>query len=96
MKPQISVEHSQEILKEMCKRVGVDYDTFDFSKKDWYWEHQWSAEQEENFRVWLGKFLKKHKYVGSGTKRGEDWGYYEAGKIIGNYGWKTKQETTEQ
>ena len=36
-------------------------------------------------------FLKKHKYVGSGTKHGQDWGYYEAGKLLGNYGWRTKE-----
>jgi hypothetical protein len=36
MKTEISPEHTEEILTEMCKRVGVDAKTFDFSKKNWY------------------------------------------------------------
>ena len=86
----ISPGHTEEILAEMCKRVGVDAKTFDFSKKNWYWEHEWTIEEEDDFQKWLGVFLRKHKYVGKGTKRGQDWGYYEAGKLVGNYGWKTK------
>ena len=87
----ISEEHSDEILKEMCNRVGQDYETFDFKDPQWFLKHSWTREEEEDFRIWLGKFLKKHKYVGSGTKRGQDWGYYEAGKLLGNYGWRTKE-----
>lgn len=90
MKTGISPEHTQEILAELCKRVGVDAKTFDFSKKEWYSEHEWTIEEEDNFRKWLGNFLRKHKYVGKGTKRGIDWGYYEAGKLVGNYGWEIK------
>lgn len=90
MKTDISPEHSHEILTEMCRRVGVDAKIVDFDKKEWFLEHEWTPEEEDSFRIWLGKFLKKHKYVGSGKKRGMDWGYYEAGKIMGNYGWKTK------
>lgn len=90
VRPKISPEHTQEILAEMCKRVGVDAEMFDFDQKDWYWQHEWTLEEQDDFRKWLGKFLKKHKYVGPGKKRGQDWGYYEAGKIIFNYGWKTK------
>ncbi len=91
MRTDISTEHSNEILAEMCKRVGVDEKTFDFNQKNWFWQHEWTQEQEDDFRKWLGKFLKKHKYVGVGKKRGMDWGYYEAGKILFNYGWKIKR-----
>ncbi len=90
MRRDISPEHSKEILTELCKRVGVDIKTVDFSKQDWFLQHEWTEEDDDNFRKWLGEFLKKHKYVGKGKKRGMDWGYYEAGKLVGNYGWKTK------
>lgn len=90
MRMDISQEHSHEILTEMCKRIGVGIKTVDFSKKDWFLQHKWTQEDEDDFRKWLGEFLKKHKYVGRGKKHGMDWGYYEAGKLIMNYGWKTQ------
>lgn len=90
MRTDISSEHSHEILTEMCRMVGVDIKTFDFNKKDWFLEYTWAQEKEDDFRKWLGKFLRKYKYVGKGKKHGMDWGYYEAGKLIGNYGWKIK------
>ena len=72
----------------MCRRVSVAIETVDFTKSDWFLQHTWTAEEEDDFRRWLGVFLKTHKYVGRGKKRGVDWGYYEAGKLIFNYGWK--------
>ncbi len=83
-------EHMHEILTEMCKRVGADKETIDFKKRNWFLEYEWTFEEEDDFTKWLGKFLKKHRYVGAGKKRGVDWGYYEAVKIVGNYGWKTR------
>ena len=60
------------------------------TQKFWYLQHEWTEEEDDDFRKWLGEFLKKHKYVGRGTKRGMDWGYYDAGKLVGNYSWKVK------
>lgn len=90
MKNDILPEHTKEILTEMCRRVGVSYDSVDFNKQQWYQDHTWTAEEQDDFRKWLGGFLRKHKYVGKGKKRGVDWGYYEAGKLVGNYGWRLK------
>jgi len=47
------------ILRKMCESVGADFDTIDFNKKDWFWDHEWTAEQEEEFRKWLLQHLKK-------------------------------------
>ena len=91
MKTEVSVEHSREILREMCNRIGVDIKIVDFGKKEWFLEHEWTYEEENNYRKWLGEFLTIHKYVGKGKKRGMDWGYYEAGKLLMNYGWKLKK-----
>lgn len=87
----ISPQHSLEILRKMCGAVGVDYDTFDFSKPNWFWDHTWTKEQEGEFITWLGAFLVKHKYVGKGTKRGQNWGEYEANKMMANYGWRVEE-----
>lgn len=80
----ISKEHSEIILREMCLRVGVSYEDMDFSKENWYWDHEWSREEENDFIKWLAHFLAHHKY--STKKRAN----HEAEKIVFNYGWKTK------
>jgi hypothetical protein len=86
----ITSKDSQTILKVMCKAVGVDYKNFNFNDKEWYCKYSWTVEEEDIFRIWLGKFLVDHKYAMKGTYRGQNAGYYEAGKILMNYGWKLK------
>lgn len=90
MNKEISLEHSQEILVEMCKGIGMNVSDVDFTLPNWFQTHTWTGEQEESFRIWLGKFLVDHKYAKKGKYRGQNAGYYEAGKIIFNYGWKLK------
>lgn len=86
----IKPEHTKLILTEMCSRVGVKYEDFDFNQPDWFMKYSWTAEEEESYRVWLGKKLVEWKYVGKGKYRGQNHGYYEAGKLVFNYGWRTK------
>ena len=90
LKKQISNEHGEEILKEMFRRVGVDKDSFDFTGQ-WYLKNSWTEEDQEDYRIWLGKKLTKWGYT-KGIHRGKDHGYYEAGKILLNYGWKVTPE----
>lgn len=47
-----------EILKEMCRRVKVDYDSVDFTKDGWYKEHTWTKLEREKFIVWFAKYLR--------------------------------------
>lgn len=83
--------HTKDVFTELCKRVGVSYDTFDFSQKEWYFKHLWTEEEQEYFRKWLAAYLIEKKYFGKKEKyRGENAAYYEAGHFIMNYGWKTK------
>ena len=88
MRTDILPEHLRAIIAEMCKRVGANAKIIDVKKENWFMKYEWTQEEEEDFRVWLGKFLVKNKYIGKGTYRGIDWGYYEAGKFVENYGWK--------
>jgi aminoglycoside N3'-acetyltransferase len=85
----IQPEHTKEILAEMCKRVGVDAETFDFHHEDWYHLHEWTLKEEEDFTQWLANYLRKHKYT-RGKKRGLDASLYEAQKIVAFYGWRLK------
>jgi hypothetical protein len=91
----INTNTSQESLEEMCRRVGVDHLEFDFGQPEWYRLQPWTTAEEEDFRVWLGQQLKKWKYF-RGKYRGQDRGYYEAGKLIMNYGWMIKDEPQEE
>ena len=54
-------EHTVVILKEMCKRVGVDYDKVNFSDPRWYQKHTWTVEMEKEFEKWMIDYLYNHK-----------------------------------
>lgn len=84
----ISEQHGEEILKEMLSRVGANKD-FDFTKENWYWEHEWTQAEQDDFQTWVANKLVEWKYI---TKKGygKYTPEYEASKIVNNYGWKTK------
>lgn len=54
-------KHLEIILKEMCKRINVDYDTIDFTQEDWADKHQWSIPQEKEFQSWLYEYFVANK-----------------------------------
>lgn len=85
---QITKEHGDQILAELCRRVGEDAKTFDFTQPNWYWKHLWTQDEEEDFRKWLGKKLEEWHYC-RGKYRDQSSGYYQAGKIIMYFGWRT-------
>lgn len=47
-----------DIFKEMCKRVGADYDEMDFSKDKWYEDYTWTEREKEKFIAWFAKYLQ--------------------------------------
>ena len=49
------------ILKKMCEMVGADYDKIDFKKDGWYWEYQWTKEQESEFQKWMVEHLNNNR-----------------------------------
>lgn len=87
---EISVEDSKIILEELCKAVGTTYDKVDFDKPEWYTTHTWTVEEQLAFQKWLGEFLVKNHYAMKGNYRKQPHGFYEAGKMLMNYGWKFK------
>lgn len=88
--------HLIHILKEMCKRVGADYDKINFKEDSWYSKYEWDIEEEEKFIKWLIDYL--HNTYGAR----KELLYYNGKnkKIIVkavrdftfNYGWKYKKE----
>ena len=51
--------HTKIIMKEMCKRVGADFQKIDFLKEGWYRQYQWSEEEQDDFKKWLIQYWKK-------------------------------------
>lgn len=80
----LSIKHSEEVLKKQCEIIGVDYEKVDFKARDWFMQHSWTKEQEIEFIGWLQGYLIGHRYA---TKRSAR---HEAEKIVMNYGWTTK------
>jgi len=82
----ISTKHSEEILKKMCEYAGVKDTDVDWTDREWFTQHTWTAKQEQLFIWWLAGFLIKNKYA----RLGKNHALHEASKMVGDYGWKTK------
>ena len=47
-------------LKEMFKRVGESYPNKELTDQpNWWTKRTWTEKEEDDFRVWMGKLLKK-------------------------------------
>ena len=72
-------------LKEMFKRVGLEYPNIELTDKpDWYWKYEWTEDEENDFKLWMVKYLQKYSDMVD---------YYidkEVGWFLLSYGWKTK------
>lgn len=45
------------VLTEMCRRVGADYNTIDFSDERWYNSCEWTVRECKTFQKWLSDYL---------------------------------------
>ena len=78
---------TDECLKKMFAMVGEEYPNQELtSKENWFHQRTWTSEQENEFRIWMRKLLKRrYKHW---TKRVID------GEISGflfMWGWKVNQ-----
>jgi len=82
------------ILKEMCRVVGADYKAIDFKADEWYYEHEWTEEQQDAFTDWLADYLCKNKdarntfYILRKDKKACK---HSAEMFVWNHGWRVKQ-----
>jgi hypothetical protein len=51
------------VFKKMCKMVGADFNSIDFSKDGWYNQYEWTVEQEKEFFNWLSKKIRNNKTI---------------------------------
>lgn len=47
----------EEILREMCLRVGANFDKLDFKSSDWFTKYSWTEDEEEDFKLWLNQYF---------------------------------------
>lgn len=76
------------ILKEMFKRVGLKYPNPRFTKdKDWYTKRTWTEKEQESFKEFVKKKVRKAFPYFNENKVD-----FEAGMFILCYGWKTEEK----
>ena len=83
----------KKVLEEMCKRVGVDFNQIDFTKKNWFQQYSWTPEEQEDFVNWLAKQIKLDKDVRAifnGLLTTDLQRKNAALMFVFEYGWKTK------
>jgi hypothetical protein len=72
----------EDCMKEMFKRVGLKFSVEFCQGKDWYMSKSWTTAQQNEFRKWMEKLLKKR----------HGWGAHQLNKEVGMfilcYGWK--------
>jgi len=77
-----------ECLKEMFRRVGEKYPNKELTdKKEWYLLRSWTQKEEDSYRKWLKKKLKKAiPYL---TEKKLD---YEVAMFLLMWSWKYEEE----
>jgi hypothetical protein len=94
---EIENEYFAHVIKEMCNRVGADYDKLDPKKEDWYLEYSWTEKEQDDFKEWVVDYL----YRSTGARKAilnfplknktkirkaVDW-------FLFDYGWTLKNES---
>ena len=52
-----------ECLEEMFDRAEVSPSEVDLSQREWYLNHSWTREDEEEYREWLVQKIQEHKHT---------------------------------
>jgi len=75
------------ILNKMCSIVNAK--NINFKKPNWFWDYEWTQEQEDEFVEWLTKHLKENKEARSIMHFPAMKDYEKVAKeFVNQYGWK--------
>lgn len=92
-------EHLEKILRQMCLVVGADFDTIDFKAPEWYYEHEWSEDDETKFTEWLRDYfynnIDARRELLSRTTKNKKYTTDSAKEFIWMYGWKVRRDEVE-
>ena len=85
----------KRILAKQCEIVGVKYEDIDFTDDLWFFQRQWTKEQEAEFIDWMTEHLRTNKDVRGVImnipSRGRDMCKRTAEAFAFNFGWKYKE-----
>jgi hypothetical protein len=88
----------QVVLKEMCRRVGADFNKIVFkdygeTRSTWYNDYQWTEAEQDRFRQWLTRYLRTKsgsKLLGLPSERNsKEYRSKAVGVFIMMFGFKT-------
>ena len=76
----------EECLVEMFRMVGEKYPNKKLTdQKDWYTKRSWTESEEQDFKKWMGKYLKKNfKWSKKMIEK-------EVGMFLLMWGWTTRR-----
>jgi len=89
-------ESLQFVLKEMCNRVGADYDSIDFSSNNWYSKYEWTIQEEKQFEKWMIDYLYKNakarREIMNYSIKNKSYLEKVAREFTFHYGWRLNRE----
>lgn len=92
----IKGEHLEIILQELFRRVGDEYSDEKTQDDGWYWAHEWTTEERDDFINWMTTYLMTHKEARHEIMRfpiRHKKRCYQVATWFGmNYGWKIKEK----
>jgi hypothetical protein len=91
-------EHTQIVLREMCKRVGADYEKIDFKDEinPYYFKHDWTDDDQSDFAKWMTQYLynneKARQEIMAVPRKTKKYCKNVANHFVFNHGWKIKND----
>jgi hypothetical protein len=84
------------VLSKMCTYIDIPFDDIDFEQRDWYLQHEWTEENQNDFVDWLTNQLQNNSKIRKDLttmnhKPNEEYARTSAGWFILYCGWKTKK-----
>lgn len=84
---------ARKAIRELCKRVGADFNKIDFKKEGWFTMFSWTEKEQDDYKKWLVKEMQKQKEYNFYNKRFlED----SAAWFVLDFGWKLKEEKNDK
>ena len=88
-------KHTAVVLKEMCKRVGANYDDICFKEPEWFRQNEWMLAEQDDFKAWLVSYLMKNSEARKEMTniRGRSKKLIEKAALwfVFSYGWRLKE-----
>jgi len=83
------------VLHGMCLIGGCDFESIDFSAKNWFHKHTWTKEEQDAFRDWLADLVYDETLVRNQLLehpiKNKKYCKRFADEFVFSYGWRIKE-----